>query len=50
MITGWEQANSGWYYLDKNGDMKTGWVESNGIWYYTNLDRNKPESAMIKNS
>lgn len=34
----WEKDDSGWHYLDDNGEPMTGWVQDQGVWYY--LDEN----------
>ena len=38
MQTGWQQIDSKWYYLDKDGIMQTGWLEYQGNWYFLDSD------------
>ncbi len=36
MLTGWQEKNGNWYYLDNNGAMRKGWVQAANGWYYLN--------------
>jgi GH24 family phage-related lysozyme (muramidase) len=38
LLTGWQQVEGKWYYLNSNGTMVTGWLKENDKWYY--LDNN----------
>ncbi|MBU4643034.1 N-acetylmuramoyl-L-alanine amidase [Bacillus toyonensis] len=36
LVTGWENVQGTWYYLNSNGAMLTGWQFIDGKWYYLN--------------
>ncbi|MGN0144295.1 MAG: serpin family protein [Clostridium sp.] len=35
-VSGWNNIEGVWYYMDSDGAMKRGWLNDNGIWYYLN--------------
>ncbi|WP_143319821.1 N-acetylmuramoyl-L-alanine amidase family protein [Clostridium sp. HBUAS56010] len=54
MLTGWQQKNSIWYYLNPSsttgteGAMVKGWIKLNNVWYYLNPSTTTgTEGAMI---
>ena len=49
MLTGWQEKNGNWYYLDNNGAMRKGWVQAANGWYYLNPGPEGTEGAMFKN-
>ena len=38
LLTGWQQVDNKWYYLNPNGTMATGWVQIEDKWFYLNKD------------
>ena len=38
LLTGWQQVNNKWYYLNSNGTMAVGWVKVKDKWFYLNKD------------
>jgi lysozyme len=34
LLTGWQQVEGKWYYLNPNGTMLTGWLQDKNKWYY----------------
>ena len=38
LLTGWQQLNNKWYYLNSNGTMAVGWVQIEDKWFYLNKD------------
>lgn len=38
LLTGWQQINNEWYYINSDYTMATGWIQIDGKWFY--LDPN----------
>lgn len=36
LLTGWQEIEGKWYYLNPNGTMLTGWLKYKNKWYYLN--------------
>ncbi|NGM16637.1 hypothetical protein GMI70_01205 [Eggerthellaceae bacterium zg-893] len=37
MLTGWQKADGGWYYMGSDGAMESGWLkDTDGTWYLLN--------------
>lgn len=34
MLTGWQNVDNQWYYMNADGAMMSGWILSNHKWYY----------------
>jgi glucan-binding YG repeat protein len=47
MLTGWQQVDGKWYYLNPTGAMATGWINLEGKWYYLYGDGSMANSTTI---
>ena len=50
MLTGWQNRNGSYYYLDESGAMLTGWVQAGNQVYYLNPTKDQYEGVMVANN